>query len=149
MHLIVAALFMVLLTAAPLPSSVLDAEAAELRTTNPRHYSHGAKRRVGSRLGGIGQTPRTIISQTPKRGVIAKHSGPLSKVAKFNLEASLACREGRLRRLGGGIAQFADNRFAAARARDMSRAQGITLDDAIYVFVNESSTACRVYKYRE
>ena len=149
MHLAVATLFILLLTVAPLPISVSEAEAAELRTTNPRHYSRGAKRRVGSRLGGIGRTPRTTITQTPKRGLIAKHSGPLSKVAKFNLEASLACREGRLRRLGGGIAEFADDRFPAARARDMSRAQGIMLDDAIYVFVNESSTACRVYKYRE
>jgi len=149
MHLIVTTLFIVLLTVAPLPASVLESVAAELRATNPKHFSQGAKRRVGSRLGGIGRTPRTVITQTPKRGVIAKQSGPLSKVAKFNLEASLACREGRLRRLGGGIAEFADDRFPAARARDLSRAQGIALDDSIYVFVNEGSTGCRIYKYRE
>ena len=123
------------------------AMAAELRTTNEKHFSRGPKRRSGGGFSGASRKYRTLVVQTPQRGVIAKSTKPLNQAAKFELEASLACREGRLRRFGGGIAEFSNNRYPAGRKRDMSRIQGVVLGEGIYIFVNEGSTACRVYSF--
>jgi hypothetical protein len=123
------------------------AMAAEMRTTNHKHFSRGPKRRSGSGFGRASRKFRTLVVQTPQRGVIAKSAKPLNQAAKFDLKASLACREGRLKRFGGGIAEFSNNRYPAGRKRDMSRIQGIVLGEGIYVFINEGSTACRVYSF--
>lgn len=124
-----------------------EAVAGELRSTNDRHYKKGPSRVGRGSFGRAGRKYRTQVVQGQQRGLIVKDPNALSQAAKLDLEASLACREGRLRRLGGGIAAFGDNRYPAGRKRDMSRIEGIELGEDIYIFVNESSTACRVYTY--
>lgn len=132
---------------APPPMAVAPSEAAEMLSTHKGHYTRGPRRGGSKSFSGSARKRRTIIVQAQNTGLFAKDPGLINQVATFDLPASLACREGRLRRLGGGIAEFAKDRFPAAYARHMSSARGIDLSSKLYVFVNESSTACRVYTY--
>ncbi|MDA0340179.1 MAG: hypothetical protein O3B74_01110 [Proteobacteria bacterium] len=137
-------LFVALATPSPL---VTIADAADMRTTNGKHYSRGPGRSAGRSFMRSSRPPRTVIVKGQNRGLIIQEPGLLVQSAKFDPEATRACRQGRLRRLGGGVAEFADDRFPAAYARDMSLIEGLRLGPEIYIFVNESSTACRVYTH--
>lgn len=132
---------------APPPVIVAPSEAADLLSTNKRHYTRGPRRGAPRGFSGTTRNRRTITVQAQNNSLFAKDPGLISQAAEFNLEASLACRESRLKRLGGGIAEFAKDRFPAGYARHMSRSEGIALSSKLYIFVNESSTACRVYTY--
>ena len=130
-------------------SSFYKAEAAELRSTNNKHYLRGPNRGQAGMFGGQGKKFRTRIIQAPKRGVIAVDTKPLFQAAAFDGEASRACREGRLRRFGGGVAEFGGRRYPAATRSDMSRNLGLELQEGIYVFVSEGSTGCQVYLFQQ
>ena len=121
--------------------------AADLLTTDRQHFSKGPPRGAFKGFSGSTRNRRTITVQAQNDTLYAKEDGLIAQAAEFDLEASLACRESRLRRLGGGIAEFAQDRFPAAYAHHMSRADGIAITNKLYIFVNESSTACRVYTY--
>ena len=132
---------------APPPTIIPPSEAAELLSTHRSHYTRGPRRGGAKSFSGSARNRRTTVVQPQNSKLFAKDAGLIAQVAQFDLPASLACRENRLRRLGGGIAEFAKDRFPAAYARHMSRSKGLTLGTRLYVFVNESSTACRVYLY--
>ena len=70
---------------------------------------------------------------------------PLYQAAAFDKEASVACNEGRLRRFGGGVAEFSGVRYPAATKKDMSRIAGIELQEGIYIFLSEGSSDCKVF----
>lgn len=146
MRALVAGLIIGLLAAlVPPPATVASSKAGELLSTHKRHYSKGPRRGAYKGFSGSTRNRRTITVQAQNDNLYAQDPGFIAQAADFDLEASLACRESRLRRLGGGIAEFNKTRYPAAYARHMSRAQGIALTNKLYIFVNESSTACRVY----
>jgi hypothetical protein len=118
--------------------------AAELRSTDGNHFSRGVKRNSGT-FGGRSKKYRTRILQTPKRGLIAQDESPLHQAAAFDKEASIACNKGRLRRFGGGVAEFGGINYPAATLKDISRAKGIELQEGTYIFVSEGTSACKVY----
>jgi hypothetical protein len=127
--------------------TITPGTAADLLTTDRQHFSKGPSRGAFKGFSGSTRERRTITVQAQNDTLYAKDNNLIAQAATFDLEASLACREGRLRRLGGGIAEFGQDRFPAGYANHMSRAEGIALSNRLYVFVNESSTACRVYTY--
>jgi hypothetical protein len=131
----------------PPPQIVAPSMAGDLLSTNKRHYTKGPRRGAYKGFSGSTRNRRTITVQAQNDNLYAKDDGYIANAADFDLKASLACREGRLRRLGGGIAEFNKTRYPAAFARQMSKAQGIALSNKLYIFVNESSTACRVYTF--
>jgi len=141
-------LFLVIEVSYLMPSSD-QATAAELRSTNDRHYMRGPNRGQPGMFGGQGKKFRTRVIQAPKRGVIAVDAAPLFRAAALDREASTACREGRLRRFGGGVAEFGGRRYPAATRSDMSRNIGLELQEGIYVFVSEGSTGCQVYLFQQ
>ena len=53
--------------------------------------------------------------------------------------------KGRLRRFGGGVVEFSGVRYPAATKKDMSRIEGIELQEGIYIFLNEGSSDCKVF----
>ena len=123
----------------------LPVESAELRATDRNHFSSGAKKRPRGTFGGQGRKYRTRILQAPKKGLMASDPNPLYQAAAFDKEASVACNEGRLRRFGGGVAEFSGVRYPAATKRDMSRIAGIELQEGIYIFLSEGSSDCKVF----
>jgi hypothetical protein len=148
MHALIVGLVIGLVAAfAPPPMIVVSSEAGDLLSTNKKHYTRGPTRGGLKGFSGTTRNRRTIVVQAQNGRIYAKDPGLISQVAAYDPEASRACRESRLRRLGGGIAEFGMDRFPAAYARHMSRAEGIKLRSSLYIFVNESSTACRVYTY--
>lgn len=148
MHVLIAGLIIGLVaTFVPPPMMVAPSKAGELLSTHKGHYTRGPRRGGHKGFSGSTRNRRTTTVQAQNSNLLAQDSGLIAQVANFDLAASLACRESRLRRLGGGIAEFAKDRFPAAYARHMSRIEGIALSDKLYIFVNESSTACRVYTY--
>ena len=120
-------------------------EAAELRSTDRNHYSSGVKKRSRGTFGGQGRRFRTRILQAPKKGLMASDPNPLYQAAFFDKDASIACNEGRLRRFGGGVVEFSGVRYPAATKKDMSRIEGIELQEGIYIFLNEGSSDCKVF----
>ena len=76
---------------------------------------------------------------------MASDPNPLYQAAAFDKEASVACNEGRLRRFGGGVVEFSGVRYPAATKKDMSRIEGIELQEGIYIFLNEGSSDCKVF----
>jgi hypothetical protein len=148
MHALIAGLIIGLVAAiVPPPMMVAPSKAGEMLSTHKTHYTRGPRRGGQKGFSGSTRNRRTTIVQAQNANLLAQDPGLIAQVARFDLEASLACRESRLRRLGGGIAEFAKDRFPAGYARHMSRAEGISLSNKLYIFVNESSTACRVYTY--
>ena len=146
MQVLVVGLIVGLIVAfAPPPLIVTPSTAGDLLSTNKRHYTRGPSR-TGAR-GFAGSNQRTINVQAENNTLFVKEEGLIAQVAEYDALASRACREGRLRRLGGGIAEFAKGRFPAAYAHHMSRAEGIKLTNKLYIFVKESSSACIVYTY--
>ena len=141
-------LFLVIQLIYPMSSSY-QAKAAELRSTNDRHYKRGPNRGQPGMFGGQGKKFRTRVIQAPKRGVIAVDAAPLFQAAALDREASTACREGRLRRFGGGVVEFGGRRYPAATRSEMSRNIGLELQEGIYVFVSEGSTGCQVYLFQQ
>ena len=119
--------------------------AAELRSTDRNHYSSGVKKRSRGTFGGKGKKYRSRILQVPKKGLMASDPNPLYKAATFDKDATVACNKGRLRRFGGGIAEFSGIRYPAATKDDMSRSDGIGLQEGIYIFLSEGSSDCKVY----
>lgn len=121
------------------------AEAETLRRTDPGH--------VRGESPGAYQPPRSY--PTPRfhkphvdpfaAGVIWLAQGMFSERAKSNGPLSRACREGRLKRVAGGYADFDDLRVTAAPPRGLVNRTGIPLDFPIYFFRYESSTNCQVY----
>lgn len=132
---------------APPPPMVAPSLAGDLLSTHKRHYTKGPRRGAYKGFSGSSRSHRTTTVQAQNDTLYVKDPGYIANVAEFDLEASLACREGRLRRLGGGIAEFNKTRYPAAFAKQMSKAQGIALTSKLYIFVNESPTACRVYTF--
>ena len=126
------------------PSSA-PLEAAELRSTDRNHYSSGVKKRSRGTFGGQGRRFRTRILQAPKKGLMASDPNPLYQAASFDKDASIACNKGRLRRFGGGVVEFSGVRYPAATKKDMSRIEGIELQEGIYIFLNEGSSDCKVF----
>ncbi|MBH68217.1 MAG: hypothetical protein CMM58_07685 [Rhodospirillaceae bacterium] len=126
-----------------------ELRAAELRSTNDKHYTRGPNRSPPGMFGGKGKKFRTKVIQAPKRGLIVSDPQPLFRAAALDREASAACREGRLRRFGGGIAEFAGRRYPAATSLDMSRNIGVELQEGVYIFVSEGSTGCQVYLFQQ
>ena len=120
-------------------------EAAELRSTDRNHYSSGVKQRSRGTFGGQGRRFRTRILQAPKKGLMASDPNPLYQAASFDKDASIACNKGKLRRFGGGVVEFSGVRYPAATKKDMSRIQGIELQEGIYIFLNEGSSDCKVF----
>ena len=120
-------------------------EAAELRSTDRNHYSSGVKKRSRGTFGGQGRRFRTRILQAPKKGLMASDPNPLYQAASFDKDASIACNKGRLRRFGGGVVEFSGVRYPAATKNDMSRIEGIELQEGIYIFLNEGSSDCKVF----
>ena len=120
-------------------------EAAELRSTDRNHYSSGVKKRSRGTFGGQGRRFRTRILQAPKKGLMASDPNPLYQAATFDKDASVACNKGRLRRFGGGVVEFSGVRYPAATKKDMSRIEGIELQEGIYIFLNEGSSDCKVF----
>ena len=120
-------------------------EAAELRSTDRNHYSSGVKKRSRGTFGGQGRRFRTRILQAPKKGLMASDPNPLYQAASFDKDASIACNKGRLRRFGGGVVEFSGVRYPAATKKDMSRIEGIELQEGIYIFLNEGSSDCKVF----
>lgn len=122
-----------------------SAAAQSLRRTDPGHLQ-GAPR-------GTYETPRSY--PTPRfhkphidpyaAGVIWLAQGTFSERAKSNAPLSRACREGRLKRVAGGFADFDDLRVPAAPPRGLVNRTGIPLDFPIYFFRYESSTNCQVF----
>jgi hypothetical protein len=131
----------------PPPPMVTPSKAGDLLSTHKRHYTKGPRRGAYKGFSGSTRSRRTVTVQAQNDRLYVKDPGYIASAAEFDLEASLACREGRLKRLGGGIAEFNKTRYPAAFARQMSRAEGIALSNRLYIFVNESSTACRVYTF--
>jgi len=119
--------------------------AAELRSTDRNHYSSGVKKRSRGTFSGKGKKYRSRILQVPKKGLMASDPNPLYKAATFDKDATVACNKGRLRRFGGGIAEFSGIRYPAATKDDMSRSDGIGLQEGIYIFLSEGSSDCKVY----
>ena len=122
-----------------------SASATELRSTDRNHYSRGVKKRSRVTFGGNGKKYRSRILQVPKKGLMASDPNPLYKAAAFDKDATMACNKGRLRRFGGGIAEFSGIRYPAATKDDMSRSDGIGLQEGIYIFLSEGSSDCKVY----
>ena len=120
-------------------------KAAELRSTDRNHYSRGVKKRSRGTFGGQGRRFRTRILQAPKKGLMASDPNPLYQAASFDKDASIACNKGRLRRFGGGVVEFSGVRYPAATKKDMSRIEGIELQEGIYIFLNEGSSDCKVF----
>ena len=120
-------------------------KAAELRSTDRNHYSSGVKKRSRGTFGGQGRRFRTRILQAPKKGLMASDPNPLYQAASFDKDASIACNKGRLRRFGGGVVEFSGVRYPAATKKDMSRIEGIELQEGIYIFLNEGSSDCKVF----
>jgi hypothetical protein len=148
MHALVAGLILGLIaTFVPPPMTVGVSEAGDLLSTHKRHYTRGPSRGGSKAFSGSTRSRRTIVVDAQNPTLFAQEDGLIAQSAEFDPEASKACRESRLRRLGGGIAEFAKDRFPAAYARHMSRAEGIRLSSKLYIFINESSTACKVYTY--
>jgi hypothetical protein len=148
MHALIAGLIVGMVAAlAPPPMMITPSEAGDLLSTNKRHYTRGPRRGASRGFSGSTRNRRTVTVQAQNSNLLAKSPNKIAQAAEFNLAASLACREGRLRRLGGGIGEFAKERYAAGYARHMSRAEGIALGPELYIFVNESSTACKVYTF--
>ena len=124
-------------------------EAADLRSTNDKHYKRGPNKGQPGMFGGQGRKYRTRIIEAPKRGMIASNPQPLFKAASLDRAASKACRDGKLRRFGGGVAEFGGRLYPAATLTDISRQAGIELEPGIYIFVSEGSTGCQVYFFEE
>ena len=120
-------------------------KAAELRSTDRKHYSSGVKKRSRGTFGGQGRRFRTRILQAPKKGLMASDPNPLYQAASFDKDASIACNKGRLKRFGGGVVEFSGVRYPAATKKDMSRIEGIELQEGIYIFLNEGSSDCKVF----
>ena len=81
--------------------------------------------------------------------MIASNPQSLFKAASLDRAASKACRDGKLRRFGGGVAEFGGRLYPAATLTDISRQAGIELEPGIYIFVSEGSTGCQVYFFEE
>ena len=124
------------------------AKASELRSTNKNHFTKGPTRGRGGSFA-KSRKHRTKVVEKTQGGVIARSSESLTKAAEFDSQASIACRQGRLRRFSGGIADLGGIRYPAGSSKDMSRKLGIKLTSDIYIFVNECSSACRVYRYTQ
>ena len=149
MHALIAGLIIGLVAAiVPPPMMVAPSKAGEMLSTHKTHYTRGPRRGGQKGFSGSTRNRRTISVQAQNNTLYVKEVGLIAQVAEYDPQASRACREGRLRRLGGGIAEFAKDRFPAAYARHMSRAEGIKLSSKLYIFVKESSTACLVYYLR-
>jgi hypothetical protein len=129
----------------PIIFSTVSAEAAELRSTNKNHYNNGVMQRSRGAFSGQGRKFRTRILQAPKKGLMASDPNPLFQAATFDKDASVACNKGQLRRFGGGVAEFSGVRYPAATKNDMSRIDGIELQEGIYIFLSEGSSDCKVY----
>ncbi|MDC0158763.1 hypothetical protein OAI47_03345 [Rhodospirillaceae bacterium] len=137
-------IFMITVVASLTPYSA-TLEAAELRSTDRNHYSSGVKKRSRGTFSGQGRKFRTRILQAPKKGLMASDPNPLYQAASFDKDASIACNKGRLRRFGGGVVEFSGVRYPAATKKDMSRIEGIELQEGIYIFLNEGSSDCKVF----
>jgi hypothetical protein len=148
MHKLIAMEFFGLFIALATPSTLVTiANAADMRTTGGKYYSRGQGRSSSGRFMGSGRPPRTVIVKSQHRGLIVQEPGLLSQAAKLDQEAARACRQDRLRRLGGEVAKFATDWFPAAYARNMSLIEDLTLGPEINIFINESSTTYRVYTH--
>lgn len=145
--LVVGLIVGLIVTLAPPPLIVTQSKAGDLLSTNKRHYTRGPSRTGVRGFSGSNSNQRTINVQAENNTLFVKEEGLIAQVAEYDALASRACREGRLRRLGGGIAEFAKGRFPAAYAHHMSRAEGIKLTNKLYIFVKESSSACIVYTH--
>lgn len=145
-------IFMVLIFTASIilkSDFITTVKAADLRSTNDKHYKQGPNKGQPGMFGGQGRKYRTRIIEAPKRGLIASNPQSLFKAASLDRAASEACRDGKLRRFGGGVAEFGGRLYPAATLTDISRQAGIELEPGIYIFVSEGSTGCQVYFFEE
>ena len=131
------------------PDFTTNVEASEIRSTNKKHFRQGPKKGKPGMFGAQGKKYRTRIIEAPKRGLIASNPQPLFKAASLERVASKACREGKLRRFGGGVAEFGGRIYPAATLTDIARQAGIELEPGIYIFVSEGSTGCQVFFFEE
>jgi len=131
------------------PDFIANVEAAEIRSTNERHYRQGPNKGKPGMFGAQGKKYRTRVIEAPKRGMIASNPQPLFKAASLDRVASEACRDGKLRRFGGGVAEFGGRIYPAATLTDIARQAGIELEPGIYIFVSEGSTGCQVFFFEE
>tara|TARA_B100000676_G_C17922883_1_gene756497 strand:- start:604 stop:1101 length:498 start_codon:yes stop_codon:yes gene_type:complete len=131
------------------PDFTTNVEASEIRSTNKKHFRQGPKKGKPGMFGAQGKKYRTRIIEAPKRGLIASNPQPLFKAASLERVASKACREGKLRRFGGGVAEFGGRIYPAATLTDIARQAGIELEPGIYIFVSEGSTGCQVFLFEE
>ena len=121
------------------------AAAQTLRRTDPGHLQGVPP--------GTYQAPRSYPTprfHKPHRdpfasGVIWLAQGKFAERAKSDGPLSRACREGLLKRVAGGFADFNDMRVPAAPPRGMVNRSGIVLDYPIYFFRYESSSNCQVF----
>ena len=128
---------------------ITDVEASEIRSTNKKHFRQGPNKGKPGMFGAQGKKYRTRIIEAPKRGLIASNPQPLFKAASLERVASKACREGKLRRFGGGVAEFGGRIYPAATLTDIARQAGIELEPGIYIFISEGSTGCQVFLFEE
>ena len=131
------------------PDFTTNVEASEMRSTNKKHFRQGPNKGKQGMFGAQGKKYRTRIIEAPKRGLIASNPQPLFKAASLERVASKACREGKLRRFGGGVAEFGGRIYPAATLTDIARQAGIELEPGIYIFVSEGSTGCQVFLFEE
>ena len=131
------------------PDFTTDVEASEIRSTNKKHFRQGPNKGKPGMFGAQGKKYRTRIIEAPKRGMIASNPQPLFKAASLDRVASEACRDGKLRRFGGGVAEFGGRIYPAATLTDIARQAGIELEPGIYIFVSEGSTGCQVFFFEE
>ena len=131
------------------PDFTTNVEASEIRSTNKKHFRQGPNKGKPGMFGAQGKKYRTRIIEAPKRGMIASNPQPLFKAASLERVASKACREGKLRRFGGGVAEFGGRIYPAATLTDIARQAGIELEPGIYIFVSEGSTGCQVFLFEE
>ena len=131
------------------PDFTTNVEASEIRSTNKKHFRQGPNKGKPGMFGARGKKYRTRIIEAPKRGLIASNPQPLFKAASLDRVASKACRDGKLRRFGGGVAEFGGRIYPAATLTDIARQAGIELEPGIYIFVSEGSTGCQVFLFEE
>jgi len=120
------------------------ADAASPDRTNPRHMSR-APDKPKWRMKRVTLKKSTIYENAAKRGLILLENRDLRQIAKFDKQATTACRAGRFTRFGGGIARVGGRTYRAARAPDIRRPRNYPIEQGIYIFSREGSTRCTVH----
>ena len=121
------------------------ASAAEMMMSSGRHMAPKPFPQVTPGYARSNIMLRTLQVDPAERGTMASMQGKFASVTKHLPEASGDCRQGRLKRFGGGIITIGSRSYPAALPRDMIGAGARDLAPGMYIFRFEGSTACQVY----